>query len=72
MAQSLVSNRVHVIFSTKDRTPWIALEHQPRLWAYIIGVGKNKDVPVLAIGGMEDHVHMLIALPAAMPLAKAV
>ena len=72
MSQSLVSNRVHVIFSTKDRRPWIALEHQQRLWTYIIGIGKNKGVPVLAIGGMEDHIHILVALPASVPLAKAV
>ena len=72
MSQSLVSNRVHVIFSTKERRPWIAPQHQQRLWTYIIAIGKNKGVPVLAIGGMEDHMHMLIALPASMPLAKAV
>ncbi len=72
MSQSLVSNRVHVIFSTKDRRLWIAPEHQHRLWTYIIGIGKNKGVPVLAIGGMEDHIHVLIALPATVPLAKAV
>jgi len=72
MSQSLVSNRVHVIFSTKDRQPWIALKDQQRLWAYIIGIGKRLDTPVLAIGGMEDHIHVLIALPATIPLAKAV
>ncbi|MGH9670041.1 MAG: IS200/IS605 family transposase [Terriglobales bacterium] len=72
MSQSLVSNRVHVIFSTKDRRPWIAPEHQQRLWTYIMGIGKNKGIPVLAIGGMEDHIHILVALPASVPLAKAV
>jgi REP element-mobilizing transposase RayT len=72
MSQSLVSNRVHLIFSTKERRPWISPEQQQRLWGYIIAIGKNKGVPVLAIGGMEDHVHILIALPAALPLAKAV
>ena len=72
MSQSLVSNRVHVIFSAKDRRPWIAPEHQRRLWTYIIGIGKNNGIPVLAIGGMEDHIHILIALPASVPLAKAV
>jgi REP element-mobilizing transposase RayT len=72
MSQSLVSNRVHVIFSTKERRPWIASDYQHRLWTYIIGIGKHKDVPVLAVGGMEDHVHILIVLPASMPLAKAV
>ena len=72
MSQSLVSNRVHVIFSTKQRRPWIAAGDQPRLWSYILGIGKNKSLPVLAIGGMEDHVHVLLALPASLPLAKAV
>jgi len=72
MSQSLVSNRVHVIFSTKERTPWIMPEQQQRLWAYIIGIGKRLDIAVLAIGGMEDHIHVLIALPATVPLAKAV
>lgn len=72
MSQSLVGNRVHVIFSTKERRPWIAPEYQRRLWTYIIGIGENKGIPVLAVGGMEDHVHTLIALPASEPLAKAV
>ncbi len=72
MSQSLVSNRVHVIFGTKERQVWIAPDYQPRLWMYIIGIGKNKGIPMLAVGGMEDHVHVFIALPASMPLAKAV
>ncbi|HXE89565.1 MAG TPA: IS200/IS605 family transposase [Terriglobales bacterium] len=72
MPQSLVSNRVHVIFSTRERRPWITLQHEQRLWNYVLGIGKNKGIPVLAVGGMEDHIHVLIALPAAVPLAKAV
>ncbi len=72
MSQSLVSNRIHVNFSTRQRQPWIAPEHQQRLWSYIIGMGRRLNIPVLAIGGMEDHIHVLIALPATMPLAKAV
>jgi REP element-mobilizing transposase RayT len=70
MSQSLVSDRVHVIFSTKGRQAWITPDYQHRLWTYIIGIGKNKGVPVLAVGGMEDHTHILIALPASLPLAK--
>jgi REP element-mobilizing transposase RayT len=72
MSQSLVSNRVHVIFSTRERRPWIAPEYQHRLWTYIMGIGKNKGIPVLSVGGMEDHIHVLIALPAAISLAKGV
>lgn len=54
MPHSLVSIRVHAVFSTKYRRPWIAPENQQRLWCYILGIGRQLDIHVLAIGGMED------------------
>jgi putative transposase len=36
------------------------------------GIGRNNDFIVLANGGMEDHAHLLIQLPATLALAKAV
>ncbi len=36
------------------------------------GVGKNHDIPILKIGGMEDHAHVLLALPGTMTSAQAV
>ena len=37
-----------------------------------MGIGKGHDIPVLCAGGPANHAHLLIALPAAMPLAKAI
>jgi REP-associated tyrosine transposase len=72
MAHTLSRNYVHVIFGTKDRRKTITQDLQPRLWAYLAGIGKNHDIGMLAVGGTEDHVHILLHLPPKIPLAKAV
>ena len=63
MSQSLVSNRVHIIFSTEARKALIAADAKDALCAYIIGIGKNLGFPVLTVGGMPDHLHLLVAIP---------
>ena len=63
MCHPYASNRVHVIFSTKDRKRCLTTELQPRLWAYMAGVAQKQGFTALIIGGVEDHVHALIALP---------
>jgi putative transposase len=63
---------VHVIFSTKGRRRTIKRELQPRLWAYLAGIAKNHDINMLAVGGTEDHVHLVFHLPPKLALAKAV
>ena len=63
MSQSLVSNRVHVIFSTQARQPLLPPDSRDALYAYLMGIGKNLGFPVLAVGGMPDHLHLLLALP---------
>jgi REP element-mobilizing transposase RayT len=69
---TFVSNRVHVVFSTKERRPIIPKDTQQRLWAYMAGTARQLGIQVYAVGGMADHAHVLIGLPAAHPLAKAV
>ena len=65
-------NHVHVVFSTKNRLKTIPREFQARLWAYLAGIGKNSEMIVLAVGGTENHVHLLFHLPPKLALAKAV
>ena len=72
MAHSYCNNLVHVVFSTKERKPLIPAKDRERLWAYLVGIGRNHDLPILAAGGTENHVHLLFALGAAVPLSKAV
>ncbi|MBZ5533549.1 MAG: IS200/IS605 family transposase [Acidobacteriia bacterium] len=72
MAHTLVQNYIHVVFSTKDRRKSIPKNHQPRLWRYIVGICKNEGVFIHEIGGMEDHVHLLIQLPPTLSLSDAI
>ncbi|HEY5174045.1 MAG TPA: transposase [Terriglobales bacterium] len=70
MPHALTSNLVHCVFSTKDRANSIA---EPQsLWRFLAGVARAKNIPLIIAGGTPNHVHLLIALPAATCLAKAV
>lgn len=72
MSHRYESILVHAIFSTKNREPLIPKNTQPRLWAYIGGIASTNGFKALAVGGIEDHVHVLLSLPATLPVAKAV
>jgi REP element-mobilizing transposase RayT len=67
---TLAANLVHCVFSTKDRVDLI--KDPERTWQYIAGIARAKQVPLLAIGGTKNHVHLLIALPPVMALAKVI
>ncbi|HZR29851.1 MAG TPA: IS200/IS605 family transposase [Terriglobales bacterium] len=72
MSHRYESLLVHSIFSTKDRRPLIPKDIRPRLWAYIGGIAKTNSFKALAVGGIEDHVHVLLSLPATLAVAKAI
>lgn len=54
---------VHVIFSTQERRPAIPPEIQPDVFAYMGGIVRGLHGNPLAIGGTNDHVHILMRLP---------
>jgi REP-associated tyrosine transposase len=72
MSHSYAQNVLHVVFSTKERRKAIPAELQPRMWAYVADICKKHEILVHAVGGMEDHIHLLIQVPPTMALAKAV
>jgi REP-associated tyrosine transposase len=61
---------VHCIFSTKQRANLIPDPNE--LCRYLTGVARAKNITLVAVGGTDNHVHLLIALPPTMMLAKAV
>ena len=71
MAHTYCSSLFHCIFSTKERRQTIAPEMRSRLWAYMGGIARDHEMKALAVGGTEDHVHLLLSLPSSMPVAKA-
>jgi REP element-mobilizing transposase RayT len=62
MPQSLVSLHIHLVFSTKNRESLITSELAPRLYGYLGGIARGADSPLIAIGGVADHVHILVSL----------
>ena len=60
MPQSLSAVYIHLVFSTKDRRPWLRDEAIRRdLHSYLGGVSKQLDCPTILVGGVEEHVHVL-------------
>ena len=72
MAHSYTNILVHYVFSTLNREKTITDELQKRLWPYMGGIARENNMKALAIGRIEDHIHMLISLPSTLPIAKAI
>ncbi|HEX4630176.1 MAG TPA: IS200/IS605 family transposase [Chthoniobacterales bacterium] len=72
MPSTHLSLHYHVVFSTKDWLPMINESWRDRLHAYIGGVVRTSDGIPEIIGGVADHVHLLIGLPATIRLADIV
>jgi putative transposase len=72
MSHTYSANFVHCVFSTKERALLIPHGRLEELWAYLLGIARNEKVKILAIGGVCDHLHLLISLPPKMNLSKVV
>jgi REP element-mobilizing transposase RayT len=51
---------LHLVFSTKERHPWINADVAARLYPYIGGIVRAERGTLYEIGGIEDHVHMFV------------
>ena len=64
MPSTHLSLHYHLVFSTKNRIPLIKKDWRDRLHSYMGGIVNGINGVPLAIGGIEDHVHLLIGLRA--------
>jgi len=62
MSKSYTNLLYHIIFSTRERVPLITDSRKPRLYEYIGGTVRGLGGNSLAIGGIEDHLHLLAKL----------
>ena len=63
MPQSLAKVLLHIVYSTKNRTPWLKdASIRGELFAYQATVFKGLECPALLINGVEDHIHVLCLL----------
>jgi REP element-mobilizing transposase RayT len=68
---SYISSYYHCVFSTKERRPTISPELRERLWPFLGGIARQNEMKAVAVGGMPDHVHILLSLPSTLAIAKA-
>jgi REP element-mobilizing transposase RayT len=60
MANTYSSLFYHIVFSTKRRQPYIRVEIENRVWAFIGGIARKHKMSALQVGGVEDHIHILV------------
>jgi putative transposase len=72
MANSYLAVRVHYVFSTKERRRLITPELKTRLYPFIGGIARENKMKLIAIGGIADHVHLLLAMAPMLSVAKTI
>ena len=72
MANTYTALNYHLVFSTKNREPWLTEEIRERLWPYLGGIARENGMKALAIGGLANHVHILLSASPTIALSKAV
>ncbi len=74
MPQSLANVIAHIIYSTKDRQPWLKDSNlRTELYAYNATVLRNDvDSPAILINGVDDHIHILCQLSRKFPIMDVI
>ena len=62
MSQSLSCILLHLVFSTKNREPWLDADLRPRVFAYLAETGREMGCEVYRVNGTADHIHMAVLL----------
>ena len=69
---SYIQSIYHIVFRTYKSEQTISAEHERELYAVIMEQTNNLHGKIYRIGGMPDHVHILVSLPATTSLAQYV
>ncbi len=72
MAHTYARLLYHIVFSSKNREPWIDPAWRPDLHAYIGGILRNRKGDLLAAGGVPDHIHLLVRLATDRSVAEVI
>jgi putative transposase len=62
----------HIVFATKDRLPLLSGQWTGQMHAYLGGIVNNLKGTPIQIGGVADHVHLFVQLPATITVSETV
>ena len=69
MSSTFLTLHYHIVFSTKERRPFIQSAWRAQLHEYLGGTVRGLGGVAEIVGGVEDHVHLLVGLRATHCLA---
>ena len=72
MPQSLSNILIHLIWSTKDRHPWLTTGICEKTHAFLAGAVRQMDCEAYRVGGVADHVHLAVRLSRTFSVADLV
>ena len=72
MAEALTSVRIHLLWGTRNRRPWLDPEWRPRLYGHASTLAGRRGARLLCAGGTRDHVHLYVEHPPSISLADLV
>jgi putative transposase len=72
MPQSLSNILIHLIWSTKDRHPWLEHGTREKTHAFLAGTVRQCDCEAYRVGGVADHVHLAVRLSRTLSVADLV
>ncbi|MEY3598301.1 MAG: hypothetical protein RL521_723, partial [Bacteroidota bacterium] len=72
MADTYSQIYVHLVFSVKGRQSLIQEDWKDRLYKYICGIAGGKGQKVYAIGGVADHIHILVSVKPSISVSELV
>ncbi len=70
MSQSLSAVYLHLVFSTKNRSPFLTdPDQRESLHQQVGGISNTLSCPVIRVGGTSDHIHILGSMSRTITLA---
>ncbi len=72
MRRSQITVFIHLVWATWDRLPLLTPDVQRQAYRVIGAKCDELGAQVIALGGIEDHVHLLVGLPATISIAELV
>jgi putative transposase len=72
MANTYTALYYHIVFSTKDRERWITIDIKREVWTFLAGLAAQHGMTALEVGGLDDHLHLVLAIPPTGIVSKVV
>ena len=63
---------IHLVWSTWDRLPVITGRAKDTVYSTVVREASQLGCNVLAVGGIDDHIHVLLTLPSTIPICQVV